>query len=227
MLNNKYLAVILSIVAVVVVVYQVAFRKPNKPARQHQTAAADLNTAAVPATGPDPAAPPAGTAGLTNTTDPASGPDPTAGTAGTAIAGTGAAGAAGLDNEGAPVIDFNSPILLQRVYENPMEPYPRRELTQQFGKNIFAPPEPEPQAAAGGKTAQKVRFRLDSIIIDNQRQLAVINNKILFSGDTISGAQVLNIRKQNVLIRYKEENILLSTNPGIKNIKLIGGKGDG
>jgi hypothetical protein len=35
------------------------------------------------------------------------------------------------------VIDFQSPVLLKRVYENPMEAYIRQELSQRYGVGIF------------------------------------------------------------------------------------------
>jgi hypothetical protein len=124
------------------------------------------------------------------------------------------------------VIDDDSPILLKRVYENPMEPYPRRDLPREFGRPIFSPPEPEGKPTAKTAKAEDIQFRLNSIVIDKDRQLAVINNTILFAGDFIHGAQVVHIRKQNVLLKLKEENILLSTSPVVKDIKLIGGEGD-
>lgn len=38
------------------------------------------------------------------------------------------------------MIDFESPVLLQRVYENPIEAYTRRELPSKYGTGIFANP---------------------------------------------------------------------------------------
>jgi hypothetical protein len=213
MLNNKYLAIVLAIAAVLVVFYQVFLRKPAKsvrrPARPAAEAAAPAGmppagtqTAQTPAAGPRGAVPPAGDMGPS------------------APAGTGS-------QEEGLVIDNDSPILLKRVYENPMEPYPRRDLPPEFGRPIFSPPEPEAKPMARAAETKDVQFRLDSIIIDKDRQLAVINNTILFAGDFIHGAQVVNIRKRNVLLKLKEENILLSTSPVVRDIRLIAGKGEG
>jgi len=101
MLNNKYLAVGLAVIAVVAVVYQVFFNKPAKPA------ARQVNPAAVQSR-------------------PAVSPSPVQNTA--------------PEKDGDLIIDFASPILLKRVYENPMEKFPGRELPDQFGRAIFSPP---------------------------------------------------------------------------------------
>jgi len=128
MLNNKYLAVVLAVVAVVVAVYQVFFNKPAKPARQ-------VNPAAVrprPAVSPSPV----------QNTDPG--------------------------KDGDLIIDFASPILLKRVYENPMGKFPRRELPDQFGRAIFSPPphredEPPTDTVTGSpvkKTEKPVKIKI-------------------------------------------------------------------
>lgn len=210
MLNNKYLAIVLAVAAVIIVFYQMFLRKPDKMVRRQAAPAVETPS---PAVMPPPAAgQPAGT--------PGTGETPAAGGM-----GPGASAAAGPREEGVD-IDADSPILLKRVYENPMESYPRRELSPEFGKAIFSPPEPVGQPVARAGEAKEVQFRLDSIVIDKNRQLAVINNTILFPGDFIHGAQVIHISKQNVLLKLKEENILLSTSRVVKDIKLIGGNGD-
>lgn len=38
------------------------------------------------------------------------------------------------------MIDFHSPMLLRRVYEEPIEAYPRQELPRKFGSGIFTAP---------------------------------------------------------------------------------------
>lgn len=189
MLNNKYLAVVLAVLAVGVVIYQVFFSKPAKPpARQ-------VNPAAVQPR-------------------PAVSPSPVQKTA--------------PEKDGALIIDFASPILLKRVYENPMEKFPGRELPDQFGRAIFSPPpgrELETPTDTGDQT--HLQFRLNSIIIDKGRRIAVINNTILFTGETIDGARVESIQKNRVLLKLRDRDIVLSTEPGLSTIRLTGGKSDG
>ena len=112
MLNNKYLAVVLAVVAVVAVVYQVFFNKPAEPSARQVNPEAVQSRPAV---------------SLSPAQETAPGKD------------------------GDLIIDFASPILLKRVYENPMGKFPRRELPDQFGRVIFSPPlrSPGPRSAAG------------------------------------------------------------------------------
>ncbi|MCP5103646.1 MAG: hypothetical protein GY950_09720 [bacterium] len=206
MLNNKYLAIVLSVVAVIAVVYQVFFSKDDKktkpPVRQ---AAAQVQPAAVPVS-PTPTGRPAAS-GAGNTVD----------TGGDAAQGA--------------VIDFDSPLLLQRVYETPMEYYPKRPLPREFGGGIFAlPPDdtiPDEKPAA----KKEIRFRLDAIVIDDgkkgrKRRVAIVNDTILHTGEFIAGARVTSIQKSRVVLKFKEKSIVLSTDSRIKTITLVGGKGD-
>lgn len=199
MLNNKYLAVVLSVVAVVAVVYQVFFSKPSKPAGP-RAAASEASTAPAftPPSQPGPRDLPQ---------SPAPG------------------GSQG--NEDGPVIDADSPILLKRVYDEPLEKYPRQELPKEFGRDIFsAPPKTEYETADDAGEPTDFRFRLNSILIDRGRRIAVINDTILFVGDTIAGATVESIQEKRVLLKLRDKNIVLSNEPGIDTIKKAGGKGD-
>jgi hypothetical protein len=45
-----------------------------------------------------------------------------------------------LQSEDDIMIDFHSPMLLRRVSEEPMETYPRQELSREFGGGIFTAP---------------------------------------------------------------------------------------
>ncbi len=207
MLNNKYLAIGLVIAAAVVVVYQVFFNKPKKPPmRQTAPAVRQTQPAAPPSTGRQTAR--------------------TAQTSQTQQTSRAVPGTPPQTDEG-PAIDAASPILLKRVYENPMEKSSRREVPAQFGRAIFSPPPRlEYEAPTDKKDLTHLQFRLNSIIIDKQRRIAVINNTILFTGETIAGARVESIQKDRVLLKFRERSIVLSTAPGLSTIRLAGGKGD-
>lgn len=201
MLNNKYLAIVLAVVAVAVVAYQVFFNKPSKPAKPKAVPAVEqTRTAVTPSTNQRAVQTP-----RTPRPVPETSPQKSEGL----------------------VIDFASPILLKRVYENPMEKFPRRELPDQIGRAIFSPPpQQEYEAPTDTKDLKHLQFRLNSIIIDNRRRIAVINNTILYTGETIAGARVESIQKNRVLLKFRDRNIVLSTEPGLSTIRLTGGKGD-
>ena len=206
MLNNKYLAIVLVIAAAALVVYQVFFNKDEpKPIRKQ---AAHLQQP-----GQTAAAPPTGSSSAGRAEQKRQPQQPRQQTSQSA------------DDI---VIDFHSPMLLKRVYEDPMEPYPRRELPREFGTGIFAaPPEKEP-APEEPVYEREVQFLLNSIVIDDdgKRRVAVINNTILYPGDTINGANVVSIKKSRVVLKFRGKNIVLSTDSRIKTIKWSGGKGD-
>jgi hypothetical protein len=199
MLNNKYLAIVLSVIAVVAVVYQVFFNKTSTPAVNRARASEASRTPAfTPPPQPEPGALPQALA----TTSPQ-------------------------DNGEGPVIDADSPILLKRVYDEPLEKYPRQELPEEYGRDIFsAPPKTEYETTEDTEEPTDFRFRLNSILIDRGRRIAVINDTILFVGDTIAGARVVSIQDKRVLLKLRDKNIVLSNEPGIDSIKKSGGKGD-
>lgn len=192
MLNNKYLAIVLVIAAIVIVAYQIFFKKEEKTV---------LMQANLPAT-----APVVHSAALDDPeTDAAK------------------------NREKELVIDFHSPLLLKKVYENPIERCLKRELSPEFGTSIFSIHEEyDALREDESKFEKEIQFRLNFIIIDNDkdRRIALINDTILNTGDFISGAKVINIQKSRVILKFKEKNIVLSTDSRIKTIKLIGGKSD-
>ena len=199
MLNNKYLAIVLSVIAVVAVVYQVFFNKTSAPVvNRGQSSEASTTPAFTPPTHPE-----SGTLSQAPTTT-------------------------GLqDNGEGPVIDADSPILLKRVYDEPLEKYPRQELPDEYGRDIFsAPPKTEYETTESIEEPIDLRFRLNSILIDRGRRIAVINDTILFVGDTIAGARVESIQDKRVLLKLRDKNIVLSNEPGIDSIKKAGGKSD-
>lgn len=210
-LNNKYLAVGLSIAAVVVVSYQVFFNKPTKPVRQpmqdqpmfSQRGKSNQPHPPVATPAPAPPAPTTATPGK-QMGDSAQPPPQTDGL----------------------TIDYHSEILLSRISPDMVESYPRQELPQEFGTTIFSKGEDAPAGKEGPKYQREVEYKLNAIIIDRTRRIAIINDTILSVGDMIQGAQVVSIVKSRVVLTIEKKTILLSTNSRIKKVKLIGGKGE-
>ncbi len=203
MMNNKYVAIGLSIAAVILVVYQV-YNQLNKnkslaPAVVMENLPGDpppgTGTQAGPSTGPS-------TAGTQPPTSPAMGPAASQRTAATAASDDGL------------VIDYNSPILLKKVSDNPLEKYYRQELTQTSGTAFFVLPQEEiteeVKDTKPGKV-KEIKFVLNSIVIDKERRLAVINDSIVKTGDIINGARVMSIQKSRVVLKIKDKTIVLST----------------
>ncbi len=206
MLNNKYLAIVLSVVAVAVLVFQIFFNKEKKPVRQPEPAVGQQVTPR-----PQQAAPPQMEPSMKD------------GSAGTAGAGAENAGDDGL------IIDYNSPMLLDRVYEMPMERFMPRELPQRYGNPIFSvtlvTSTPAGYVTGEGKE-KEIQFKLNAIIMDRERRLAVINGTIVKAGELVNGALVTNIGKKRVMLKYNDTDIVLSTESRIKTIKLVGGTGE-
>jgi hypothetical protein len=189
-LNNKYLAIGLSIAAVLIVVYQVFINKPQGA----QTAKPQPQKPAFVPVAPAQKA--------------ASQPTHEA------------------ETDNGLVIDFNSPLLLKRIEPDMTLPYPRQELPKEYGADIFSGGGVEAEAPPVEPKYEKVvEFKLNAIIIDAKRRIAIINNTIVKPGDIIEGAVVLSIAKTMVVLKVNNENVVLSTNSRIKEVKLIGGKG--
>lgn len=123
-MNNKYLAVVLSLVAVIVAVYLVLSRKSGErvQGQYHQ---------------PAPQAQPLYSTG----SRPGPSLNPASSSPGTAAA----------VGQGGPIIDYHSEILLERIQPELAEPYPKRELPLEFGASIFSrgPVEESTQDQAG------------------------------------------------------------------------------
>lgn len=212
MLNNKYLAVVLSVVAVAVVVYQVFIRKPDNVTRPTQDkpmfTAQGRPRPAQPAP-PQSQAPPPQSYQAPAPQDDGSSPSP-----GMRTPTTGTSD--GL------IIDFNSEILLERIDPQIMQPYPKQQLPNQFGTPIFSGGQPEDTSAPQQPTyTREVKFELNAIIMDANRKLAIINDKILKVGDNIQGAVIQNIEKSKVILSIEQKQIVLSTNSRIQSIRLL------
>ncbi len=188
-LNNKKLAVGLSIAAVVVVAYQVFINKPNQPAMNRPQAEPVVSTSTH--TGGE--------------NMPGSSPHPQA-----------------VENV---EIDFNSQALLKRISPESTVPYPRNDIPSEFGAKIFTIPGTPKEKIKLPEGEKEIEFKLNAIIIDEKRKIAIINDKILKVGDFIEGAQVQAIVRREVLLKLDDREIVLSTSSKIKKIKLIGGKG--
>ncbi len=199
-LNNKKLAIILSIIAVIVVVYQVFIRKPSTGI---QTPVSQQ-----PAFSPSPRVqPPPASSGTGQ-------PNPTA-------------AARSEKNSESLTVDYNSTLLLDRVNPETAFPYPKQELPREFGIDIFslgsAVEENVPQAP---QYERELKFKLSAILIGSNRRIAVINDKILKIGGIIQGAEVISIEKNKVVLRINKEEIVLSTLSQIKIVRIVGGKGE-
>ncbi|MCP4213242.1 MAG: general secretion pathway protein GspB [bacterium] len=209
MLNNKYLAIVLVVAALLLVVYQVFFNK-RKPTTSRQVNQAF--TQSEPAAGradnsrSRPQAVPK-TAQPKPENDTADAPH---------------------DDNPDIDIDYDSPLLLQKVSDNPIDPYPKRKLSPRFGSSIFINRvDAEPAKTGNNKEIKhEVRFKLNSTISEKDRRLAVVNGTLVQEGQIVSGAEVVSIRKGRVVLRYRGKQLHLTTSAGIKEIKAVGGKSD-
>ena len=208
-MNNKYLAIVLSIVAVIVVIYQVFLRKPTKNIQQQVNQSQQQAEPMYSTTGR--AVQPVKT-GQSPTAPHPLRPKTTA--------------RAILDSENSDeglIIDYNSEVLLKRISLEMLEPYTKKELPTEFGRKIFSGGILVENKPTGPQYEREVEFKLNAIIIDESRRIAIINDKILYVGDFIEGAEVIVVVKSQVVLKIKNEQFVLSTNSRIKKIRLIGG----
>jgi hypothetical protein len=128
-------------------------------------------------------------------------------------------------DDGGPVIDFNSEILLKRIPAEMIEKVPDRELPDAFGRPIFSTglEQVEKQRVETG-TAGEVEYRLNAVIIDRRRRIAIINDTILKKGDIIAGARVTAVMKSKVVLKVNGKDIELSTDSPIKRVRLTAAK---
>lgn len=213
MLNNKYLAIVLSIIAIFVVVYQVFIRKPEKVTRPLP------NEPIISTQGrPNQVVPPVSTPPQTgDSSDESDSPAPRSMNPPSVLTATD-----GL------VIDFNSDILQKRVEPGMNEPFPRSELPEEFGAPIFSSGSaPGSEPGSEDQYTREIEFRLNAIIIDQQRRMAIINDQIVKIGDTILGATVVSIVKSEVVLMIEKTTVVLSTNSRIKKIRLVESKKQG
>lgn len=233
-LNNKNLAIGLSVAAVLIVSYQIFFNKPEpkrlrRPRAQKPAAAQPTqgNNAAQPPIGTNAAQPPAQQLPSTDMDTAYSQPD------------TGRPPVTGFDGDtdtmvdsggGGPVIDFNSPILLKRILPDMAIDRPKMELSQEFGIGIFSgnesAAEEKKEPGIKKESVRIVQFTLNAIVIDETRRLTIINNTILKVGEMIQGAQVDNIVKGKVVLKVNKKTVVLSTNSRVKQVRLLEEQGE-
>ncbi len=202
-LNNKYLAIGLSVAAVVIVSYQLFFNKTKETMQTKQQSPTPAVVQTIPATTPAPQP----SATLPNTTAP--------------ISDT----ANNTTDEGPP-IDYHSEILLKRIKPELVRPFLPREITPEFGSQIFVKPVPKDEVPVSTETVKEIEFVLNGILIDSTRRLAIINDTILKIGDMILGAQITAIVKNKVILKFNQQEIVLSTDSKIKKFTISGGTGD-
>jgi len=194
-MNNKYLAVGLSIVAVLVVFYQIFLRKPDSNKNQQQ-----IN---------QPLSQPMSSAQSGHGGSKSNGESP------------GNPAASDINNDSGLIIDYNSDLLLKRIDPELVIPFAKREIPAQFGKEILVSRDIPGEMPGKSQVEREVEFRLNAIIIDDSRRIAIINDKILKMGDILEGAEVKLIAKSKVLLKIRGEEIVLSTNSRVKRVRLL------
>lgn len=213
-MNNKYLAIVLAVVAVIVVFYQIFLRKPteniqkkiNQPVQQPPSLYTPKSKRI------DTPIKKASTVKRTLNQRPISDFRSSISKEKT-IQKT---------EESGLIIDYNSEILLERIQAEMATPNAKRELDDVFGKQIFSRGRPKGTIPSTPVYEREVEFVLNAIIIDEERRIAIINDEILGVGDVILGARVESIVKSRVVLKLGGRVVALSTNSRVKRIKLLG-----
>lgn len=117
------------------------------------------------------------------------------------------------DSGPGPLVDPDSPLLWRPVHELPQpEPLDLSNL-QKIGFPIFSRAPFDLVPVAARKEASRPEFKLEAIVIEGPRRLALINGQIVAEGDEIEGARVLSIAKGQVLLMYAEQALRLVLGP--------------
>jgi hypothetical protein len=206
-MNNKYLAIVLSIVAVLVVIYQAFLRKPTKSIQQQMNQSREAGAMY-------------STVGRQSETARGNKSVPSPSDSPSAAVKSGEKKVEGL------VIDYNSRLLWERINPELAIPYSKQELPDDFGVKIFTRGKLSEDKPTGPKYEKELEFNLNAIIIDEKRRIAIINNTILQEGDIIQGAEIISIIKSRVTLKINDEQFVLATNSRIKKIRLMGGRGE-
>jgi len=114
-------------------------------------------------------------------------------------------------------IDFDSPLLLKRVYLNPVKRSQKTKLRKEFGSNIFYRELGEKSPLI--KNEEEIRFQLHSLVTKKEKKTAIINEIIVRVGDFVTGAEVIRIDKSGVHLKYNQENFSLSHRQRTRIIK--------
>ncbi len=117
------------------------------------------------------------------------------------------------DSGPGPLVDPESPLLWRPVHElPPPEPLDLPNL-QKIGFPIFSRAPFDLVPVAAREEAARPEFKLEAIVIEGPRRLALINGQIVAEGDEIEGARVLSIAKGQVLLMYAEQALRLVLGP--------------
>jgi len=213
-MNNKFLAIILSIVAVVLILYQFVLKSDKPKVKRNVNTVVQNNNLDNPGGNPLGNNPSLNNNSNSNIMENQS------------LSST---NQMQMTNQRSNVkkdelIDFNSEILLDRVYENQLEKPEKKELPESIGIPIFVKEIYSQQDKPENKgEIKEVVFKLNAIIIKQEGSYAIINKQIVKIGDMILGAIVKDIKKSKVLLEFKGKEIILSTNSKIKKIRYLGG----
>lgn len=187
MMNNKKLAIVLSIVAVIVVFYQIFLRKDDDatPNRQNPKFV-KTNIKRVHRTTPS----------MANK--------------------TGNEATDNIENlPNNMIIDLYSPQLLKRI--KPYIDNSMIELEDNFGENIFGFKTKKIKEENKIKKTQKIPvLNLNGIIeiIKDKIIVAIINNRLYNKGEMVENAKIEKIEKYRVFLKFNTETIILSINQG-------------
>ncbi len=216
-MNNKYLAIILSVVAVVLIIYQFVLKSDKPKVKRNVNAVIQTNNSNNPGGNP-----------LGNNPLPNNNTNPRM-ISNQSLSPTSQVQMVNQRNnlKKDELIDFNSEILLNRVYENELEKPEKRELPESIGIPIFVKEIYSQQEKPENKSEIKeVVFNLNAIIIKKEGKYAIINEQIVKIGDMVTGAIVKAIKKSRVLLEFKGKEVILSTNSKIKKIRYLGGRSE-
>jgi len=192
-MNNKTLAIVLSIVAVIVVIYQVFLRKDEKPVRANRNLNI-IKKSNIKADREKVTSLPSINDSVN--TDPLKNSN-------------------ALSNEDSNyiIIDLYSPQLLKRV--KPYFDKSKRELKGEVGENIFGYKRSEQESVQEEKSVDKLPIlTLNGIIelIRDKIKIAVINDKLYRVGESVENAVIEKIEKYKVFLKFNRETIVLTVN---------------
>jgi hypothetical protein len=74
--------------------------------------------------------------------------------------------------------------------------------------------DPTRPATSAASAASDTALTLESVLLARERKIAVINGKLVAEGDSVGGAKVISIGKNNVRLRHRGqivELVLLAT----------------
>ncbi|MFQ5900375.1 MAG: hypothetical protein ACE5IH_02335 [Thermodesulfobacteriota bacterium] len=85
---------------------------------------------------------------------------------------------------------------------------PARESNLPWGKNPFLPPS-EDRIRMGAKSTNLKGLRLSAIIYNKKNPSAIINQRIVYVGDTIEDQKVVDIKESYVILQSNDKSYRL------------------